>query len=107
MASAHARMGSSWLITSADVSYAALQFCSDGSPVNKFVKKLENDSSSIAPHAGEGDVLQPTPAPRIRAAEMIYLTSIINETPLQLDNQLLIVFLFLVSLSLHTLCCVR
>jgi len=54
MASAHARMGSSWLITSADVSYAALQFCSDGSPVNKFVKNSKTIAAPLRPMQERG-----------------------------------------------------
>lgn len=96
LAASQARIQGSWIInSSALVVASSLVLPTLSKPITKFVNSVST--------AGEGTVLTPPPAPRIRAAEMIYLSSILKETPLQFDNQLLVVFMFLVSLSLHTL----
>eukprot|EP00026_Physarum_polycephalum_P004491 Phypoly_transcript_04512.p1 GENE.Phypoly_transcript_04512~~Phypoly_transcript_04512.p1 ORF type:complete len:601 (+),score=89.39 Phypoly_transcript_04512:308-2110(+) len=100
LASAHARLAGLWIVNSPHITSASLQVIS-ASPIVHFIQQLKDQNSPEGP-------LVPIPAaPRIRAAEMIYLSSIIRETPLQLDNQLLVIFVFLVTLSIHTLCCVR
>jgi len=101
LASAHARLAGLWIINSHQIASASLQVISASSPISQLIQQLKDQNTT------EGPLVPIPPAPRIRAAEMIYLSSIIRETPLQLDNQLLVIFVFLVTLSIHTLCCVR
>jgi len=101
LASAHARLAGLWIINSHQIASASLQVISASSPISQLIQQLQDQNTT------EGPLVPIPPAPRIRAAEMIYLSSIIRETPLQLDNQLLVIFVFLVTLSIHTLCCVR
>jgi hypothetical protein len=96
VASAHARLAGLWLIHSNHIVDASLQFIS-APIIAPLIQQLNQNAT-------EGPVVPIPAAPRIRAAEMIYLSSIIKETPLQLDNQLLVIFVFLVTLSIHTLC---
>jgi len=102
VAAAHAQSTGEWVITSNGVAVATQLIFSATSPIITLIKNLVTTN-----YGGEGPIITPPPAPRIRAAEMIYLTSLFKETPLQLDNQLLVVFMFLVSLSLHTIICVK
>lgn len=101
VAAAQARLAGLWVIHSQHIATASLQLLPSPSPIAQLVQKLADQN------APEGPMAVIPSAPRIKAAEMLYLNSIIKETPLQLDNQLLVIFMFLVTLSIHTLCCVR
>jgi len=88
-----------WVIRGGDVNHIADSLCTAVSPLFQVIQ----GAAEKQPNTLESIILAPPCPPRDRAADKIYLTSIIHETPLQADNQLLIVFLLLASLSLRAI----
>jgi hypothetical protein len=106
VAAGNAKKAGRWVINSNELLQAIESAITMATPIWKAVlAATERSSISLAfTNSGmEGAILMPPCSPRVFAADKIYFTSIISETPLQTDNQILIMFLFLASLSLRAI----
>jgi histone H3/H4 len=106
VAAGNAKKAGRWIINTNDLLQAIETVITIATPIWKAVLAAKERSLISLIHSGsglEGAILMPPCSPRASAADKIYFTSIIGETPLQTDNQILIMFLFLASLSLRAI----